>query len=108
MKKLIPLGSRLIVKVVEHTDEFKSSGGILLASTNKKREKSTLGIVLQRNTESYTRDNRPREPLCKNGDKVLFEQGNVGDELPYSPEGERWLAIPEECIILIVEGDDNE
>lgn len=102
MKKLTPFGTRLIVKVLDHDQEFKSAGGIILGSESK-REKSTFGEVLIPNTESYTRDNKSRDPLCRAGDVIMFEQGNIGDELPHSPEGETWLAIPEECVIMRIE-----
>lgn len=102
MKKLTPFGTRVIVKVHDKP-EAKSTGGIIMAATSDKVEKSTLGTVMIPNHESYGRDNKSRQPILKSGDVVRFEKGDVGDELPEAPEGETWLAIPEECIIMKIE-----
>lgn len=99
---LRPLGSRVIVHVDDKPDELKSAEGIILASTPKKAEQSTTGTVVIPNVESYYRDGTRRSPFLETGDRIRFEKGNVGDQLPEAPEGQTWYAIPEECIIMII------
>lgn len=98
---LKPLGSRVIVRV-DKKPEPKTNSGIILAATEKAVEQSTTGTVVIPNSESYYRDGTRREPFLSHGDRIRFEKGNVGDQLPEAPEGETWYAIPEECIIMVI------
>lgn len=98
MKKLIPLNDIMIVRVIEN--EAKSAGGIALPA--KSVEKSIRAEVMIPNTLSYHRGGELRDPLVSAGDIVIMQSGNVGTEISDCPEGEKWLAIPEDCIYYIV------
>ena len=99
MKRIVPLNDIVIVKIIER--EPKSAGGIVL--TTKSVEKSTEAEVLIPNTFSYHRDGTLKPSMLCVGDIVRLERGNVGTELPEAPEGETWLAVPEDCIYYKVE-----
>lgn len=94
LSTLTPLNENVIVRVLE--PETTSNGGIIIP--NKSVEKSTEAIVLKPNTVSYSRDGSERSPVLKKGDIVRLQRGNVGTGMPEAPEGQNWLAVPEDCI----------
>lgn len=94
LQELTPLNENVIMRVIDN--EAMSTGGIVL--TQASVEKSTLGVVLKPNSVSYSRDGSEREPVLKAGDIVRLQRGNVGTEMPESPEGQKWLAVPEDVI----------
>jgi chaperonin GroES len=94
LSEITPLSDNVIIRVVDN--EAKSTGGIVL--TKASVEKSTLGVVLLPNTISYNRDGSTRKPVLKMGDIVRLQRGTVGTGMPEAPEGENWIAAPEDCI----------
>lgn len=95
--RLEPREDFVIVKVLETE---KKIGQILILDGSV--EPSTLGEVLIPNTISYYRDGTLRQPRLKAGMRVRFPTGNVGTGVPEAPDGEKWLAIPEDSIYYIV------
>lgn len=102
MIKFTPLEDRVIIKVIEV--ENKTTGGILL--TDKSLEESTLGEVMIVNSVSYYRNGEQRQPVLSQGDKVRFAK-QAGTVMPESPDGETWIAIPEDMIYYKVENTDG-
>lgn len=94
LSELNPLKDYLIVRVID--SEPVSEGGIVL--TRGSIEKSTLAVVLLPNQVSYDRDGKPKPPVLKRGDIVRLQRGNLGTDMPEAPDGQRWLAVPEDCI----------
>lgn len=94
LRELHSMNDNVIVRVVDN--EAVSNGGIVL--TQGSVEKSTLGVVLMPNVMSFNRDGSRRDPVLKVGDIVRLQRGNVGTEMPEAPEGQKWLAVPEDCI----------
>ena len=94
MLKITPCEDFVIVKVIEVTEN--KIGRIIV---NKESvEPSTLAEVMIPNSISYSRDGTPRPVSLHSGDQVRIPTGNVGTAVPEAPEGEKWLAIPEDCI----------
>lgn len=93
----MPREDFVIIKVLE---QKKKIGIIELLDDSI--EKSSLGEVLIPNSISYYRDGKLRESTLKAGDKVRFPTGNVGTGVPEAPDGEKWLAIPEDAIYYVV------
>lgn len=91
---ITPIDDTVIVRVIPNPD--KTSKGIVIPS--KACEKSTLALVLIANKVSYNRDGSQRKPVLNAGDLVRLQRGNVGTEMPEAPEGEKWLAVPEDVI----------
>ncbi|AWY02812.1 chaperone GroES [Alteromonas phage JH01] len=94
LREITPMSDNVIVRVVDN--EATSSGGIVLSKGAV--EKSTLGVVLAPNVMSFNRDGSRRNPVLKVGDMVRLQRGNLGTEMPEAPEGQKWLAVPEDCI----------
>lgn len=95
--RITPREDFLIVKVLE---QEKKIGSIVILDAAV--EPSTLGEVLIPNAISYYRDGKLRQPTLKAGDMVRFPTGNVGTGVPEAPDGEKWLAIPEDSIYYVV------
>ena len=70
-------------------------------------EESTLAQVVVPNSISYYRDGTQRDPILKKGMLVRIPKGKTGTGVPEAPDGQDWLAIPEDLIYYIVE-DTNE
>ena len=102
MIKVTPLEDRVIIRVIEQ--EAKSAGGIIL--NEKSLEESTLGEVLAPNQISYYRNGERREPKLAAGDQVRFAK-QAGTQMPEAPDGETWIAIPEDMIYYKVESNDG-
>jgi len=94
LRELHTIGDNVIIRVLDN--EAISDGGIVL--TKGSVEKSTLGVVLAPNVISYDRDGSRRNPVLKVGDMVRLQRGNLGTAMPEAPEGQNWLAVPEDCI----------
>lgn len=94
METLFPMLNHVIIRVIENNPRTES--GII---TNvKAAEKSTLGMVLLPNTVSFNRDGTRANPVLKVGDLVRLQRGNVGTDIPEAPDGQKWLAVPEDVI----------
>lgn len=94
MTKVTPLGNNVILKVLEMED--MSKGGILLTAGSK--EESVHGMVMAAPQFSYHPNGELRgESLVSEGDTVCFMKGS-GTTVMEAPEGEKWLAVPEDCI----------
>ena len=92
--QIMPMGNNVIVRIIK--SEAKSAGGIVLASADV--EKSTLGVVLKPNVNSYNKDGSPGQVCLMQGDLVRLHRGNVGTTMPEAPDGEEWISVPEDCI----------
>lgn len=103
MIRITPLNDIVIVKILP--SETKSRGGIVIPGAAV--EKSVRAEVLIPNTLSYHRNGELRQPLVSAGDIVVLQKGNIGTEMAESPDGETWLAIPEDCIYYIVRNDNE-
>jgi len=93
-----PLGTNIIVEVIPN--ETKTSGGIIL--TEKQVEESCTGMVVAVNELSYHPDGRQRQSLVEVGQVVLFAKRS-GTKVIHAPQGKDWLAVPEDCLIYVVE-----
>ena len=93
MTSVIPLNDYLIIKVVANKNI--SAGGIIVPE--KFIDESCTGVVIAQNPVSYYRNGDLRQPICDVGDTVVFAKKS-GTNIPQSPDGEIWLAIPEDCI----------
>jgi len=98
MNKITPLHDNVIVRVIPNDVKI---GSILLPKDAL--EESTLAEVLIPNQISYHRDGSLRTPFLKKGMRVRIPKG-TGTGVPESLDGEKWLAIPEDCIYYIIEG----
>ncbi|MCG7548582.1 co-chaperone GroES family protein [Pseudoalteromonas sp. Of7M-16] len=98
-EQIKPIGDIAILKVIPNEQKI---GSIVLAGSAV--EKSTLCEVMVPNEVSYHRNGEPKTPYLKAGDVVRIPKGNVGTEMPEAPDGETWLAIPDDCILYIVLG----
>tara|TARA_R110002096_G_scaffold78992_1_gene185664 strand:- start:38 stop:400 length:363 start_codon:yes stop_codon:yes gene_type:complete len=94
LAELTPMNENVIIRVIEN--EPVSDGGIVLTTASV--EKSTLGVVLAPNLISFSRDGSERKPVLKEGDIVRLQRGNVGTGMPEAPNGQKWLAVPEDVI----------
>lgn len=98
MTNLIPMDDNVIVKIIPLQAKI---GSILIPDTAL--EKSNLAEVIVPNVRSYHRNGEPRDIMLIKGCKVRIPSGKVGTTVPEAPDGEEWLAIPEDCIYYIVE-----
>lgn len=98
MQKLTPLEDNVIVKIIEQ----ETTQGVIVIPDSA-LEESTLAEVMIPNTVSYKRNGESRDPFLEAGMKVRLPKGNVGTGVPEAPQGEKWLAVPEDCIYYIVE-----
>nr|ASN63483.1 co-chaperonin GroES [uncultured virus] len=98
MIKITPLEDIVIVKIIE--PEENKIGSIII--NNKDVEPSTLAEVLIPNSFSYARNGELKQVTLRAGDLVRIPTGNIGTGVPEAPVGEKWLAIPEDCIYYTV------
>ena len=95
--KLKPLGDRVIVR--RHASEDKSTGGILLPDTAKKKPQK--GIVLSVGPGRLTKDGTRRGLQVKEGDTVLFTAW-AGDEFEERGKEDQILVMHEEDILAVL------
>jgi len=101
--RIIPFNDIVIVRVIEN--EALSKGGIVLPTAAV--EQSIRGKVVVANTISYDRNGERRQRLVEVGDIVVMQSGHVGTDVSDAPEGERWIAVPEDCIYYKVKESNN-
>lgn len=94
LAQIQPMNENVVVKVLDA--ETVTGGGIVLP--NSAVEDSTEAVVLIPNKVSYSRDGKERSPVLKKGDIVRLQRGKVGTGMPEAPDGQKWLAVPEDCI----------
>lgn len=94
MLKITPLEDIVIVKIIEPAEN--KIGSIIVQKESV--EPSTLAEVLIPNSFSYARNGDLKQVTLKAGDQVRIPTGNIGTGVPEAPDGEKWLAIPEDCI----------
>lgn len=92
--RITPCEDIVIVKIIEPTEN--KIGSIIIGKDHV--EPSTLAEVLIPNSFSYARNGDLKPVTLRAGDQVRIPTGNVGTSVPESPDGEKWLAIPEDCI----------
>ena len=97
MKRILPVGEKVILKKVKQDDVTK--GGIIIPDSAK--EKPIQGKVLAVGTGKVT-DDGSKVPLdVKKGDTVLFSK-YAGSEVQV--EGEDLLIMREDDVLAVVEG----
>lgn len=92
---LKPLGTRVVVKMVEAEETTKS--GLIIAS--KSEEKSQIAEVIKVGT-GLEEDGKKVPMQVKEGDKVVLNQ-YAGTTIKY--EGEEYVIVKESDILAIVE-----
>src|SRR5260370_24513237 len=95
MKKIRPLGDRILVKRIK--EEEKTKGGIIIPDTAK--EKPQEGKVVAVGKGKVTEDGKLVAPEVKAGDKILFGKYS-GSEFKY--DGEEHLILREDDILGII------
>ncbi len=98
MITITPTDDNVIVKIIEQ-DESKI-GKIIIAT--KDVAKSTLAEVMIPNKFSYHRNGDLRPVSLEIGMRVRLPKGNVGTGVLEAPEGETWLAVPEDVIVYVI------
>lgn len=93
MKQVTPISNNIIVKVIE--TESVTKGGIVLPGTAL--EASVHGVVIARGEYAYHRNGTQKSHEVEVGDTVCFMK-NSGTTVMEAPDGETWLAVPEDCI----------
>jgi len=93
--KMVPLGDRVIVRLLEQED--KKKGGIIIPDTAKERpqEGEVVAVGKGRRTNSGERI----EPEVKQGDRVLFAK-YAGNEIEI--ESTKYLVMKEDEILAIL------
>jgi chaperonin GroES len=93
--KMVPLGDRVIVRLLEQED--KKKGGIIIPDTAKERpqEGEVVAVGKGRRTNSGERI----EPEVKTGDRVLFAK-YAGNEIEI--ESTKYLVMKEDEILAIL------
>ncbi len=93
--KMVPLGDRVIVRLLEQED--KKKGGIIIPDTAKERpqEGEVVAVGKGRRTNSGDRI----EPEVKTGDRVLFAK-YAGNEIEI--ESTKYLVMKEDEILAIL------
>ena len=100
-KQIIPMDDNVIVRIVPVDTMI---GSIVIPGSAA--EQSTLAEVLVPNSISYFRDGSQRRPILKKGMMVRIPKGKSGTGVPEAPDGETWLAIPEDLIYYIVGAEE--
>jgi chaperonin GroES len=95
--KMVPLGDRVIVRLIEQ--EEKTKGGIIIPDTAK--EKPIEGKVLAAGNGKVLEDGKVRPLDVKAGDRILFGKYS-GTEVKI--DGEEQLILREEDILGVIEG----
>ena len=94
--KLMPLGDRIVVKVLDR--EEKTKGGLFLPDTAK--EKPTEGEVVAVGTGKVL-DNGQKQPVeLKVGDRIIFSK-YAGTEVKL--DGEDFVIFSERDVLAIIE-----
>jgi len=96
MNNLHPLEDNVIVRMI---DNEKQIGRFVIPGHAV--EDATLAEVIVPNKVSYWRNGDRREPFLKAGMIVRLPKGKIGTDVPEAPEGEKWLAVPEDSIVYI-------
>ena len=96
--KLKPLGDRLIVR--RHPEETKTTGGIILPDTAKK--KPHKGTVLAVGAGKLLKDGTRRGLQVKEGDVILFTAW-AGDEFKDRAKQEEILVMHEEDVLAVLD-----
>jgi len=93
--KMVPLGDRVIVRLIEQ--EEKTKGGIIIPDTAKERpqEGEVVAVGKGRRTNSGER----LEPEVKKGDRVLFTK-YAGNEIEM--DSAKYLVMKEDDILAIL------
>ena len=94
MLKITPCEDIVIVQIIEPAEN--KIGSIIVQKESV--EPSTLAEVLIPNSFSYARNGELKPVTLRAGDQVRIPTGNIGTGVPEAPNGEKWLAIPEDCI----------
>jgi co-chaperonin GroES (HSP10) len=112
MKKLTPLGSDELKQVIDritplsnnvilrkiHPEENKL--GMFVVASNHVA-KTTLAEVLIPPKFSYHPNGDLRESPLRFGMRVRLPVGEIGTAMPEAPEGEEWIAMPDDCLYYI-------
>ena len=93
--KMVPLGDRVIVKLLEQ--EEKKKGGIIIPDTAKERPSEGEVIAVGKGRRNTTGDRIEME--VKKGDRVLFNK-YAGTEI--ETEGGKCLVMKEDEILAIL------
>ena len=96
MTKVRPLHDRLLVRRIEETETAK--GGIIIPDTAK--EKPAEGLVVAVGPGKRRDDGSVREPVLKQGDRVLFGKYD-GTEVKI--DGEEHLLVREGDVLGVIE-----
>lgn len=95
---LQPIGDRIIVR--RESSEAKTSGGILLPDTAKK--KPQRGVVLAVGPGKLNKKGERQPMQLKAGDKVLFTSW-AGDEFKDRKDPNEVLVMHEEDVLAVIE-----
>jgi len=93
--KMIPLGDRVIVRLLEQ--EEKKKGGIIIPDTAKERPSEGVVIAVGKGRRNTTGERMELE--VKKGDRVLFSK-YAGTEIEI--ESSKCLVMKEEDILAIL------
>jgi chaperonin GroES len=96
--RIRPLGDRIVVRRYESQE--KSTGGILLPDTAKKKPQK--GEVLAVGPGKLLKDGTRRPLQLKAGDKVLFTSW-AGDEFREGTKPEQILLMHEEDVLAVLD-----
>lgn len=96
MSNVRPLADRILVKRVE--SENRTKGGIIIPDTAK--EKPAEGVVVAVGPGAVADDGSRREPLLKQGDRVLFTKYG-GTEVKI--EGVDHLIMRESDVLAVID-----
>jgi chaperonin GroES len=94
--KMIPLGDRVIVRLLEQEEE-KKKGGIIIPDTAKERPQEGEVVAVGKGRRTNTGERI--EPDVKKGDRVLFAK-YAGNEI--SIEDAKYLVMKEDDILAIL------
>ena len=95
---LQPIGDRIIVR--RESSEAKTSGGILLPDTAKK--KPQRGVILAVGPGKLNKKGERQPMQLKAGDKVLFTSW-AGDEFKDRKDPNEVLVMHEEDVLAVIE-----
>jgi len=93
--KMIPLGDRVIVRLLEQ--EEKKKGGIIIPDTAKERPQEGEVVAVGKGRRTNTGERI--EPEVKAGDRVLFAK-YAGNEIEI--ESAKYLVMKEDEILAIL------
>jgi chaperonin GroES len=93
--KMVPLGDRVIVRLLEQED--KKKGGIIIPDTAKERPQEGEVVAVGKGRRNNSGDRI--EPEVKTGDRVLFAK-YAGNEIEI--ESTKYLVMKEDEILAIL------